>query len=149
MAYKGMGGRGRGDPGIGSFLKGVAGGITRIAGTVLPGPAGALARGASSLIRNTPPARIQQIPVTPVGGLRGLAQRAVPGGATGYQVNLGGRRRRKMNPGNTKALNRASRRIDSFVRVAKKALKHTNYTVVTKGSRRGKKDLGAGHSHVR
>lgn len=148
MAYKHLGGRGRGDPGIGSFLKGAVRGVARVAGTVLPGPAGALARGASSLLRSSP-ARPQQIPVMPAGGLRGMVQRAVPGGSTGLVVGGGHRKRRKMNPGNTKALTRASRRMDSFVRVAKKALKHTNYTVVTKGSRRGKKDLGAGHGHVR
>lgn len=49
-----------------------------------------------------------------------------------------GRRRRRRNNMNPKALRRASARIDGFVKEAKKALKHTNYKLVTKSSGRGK-----------
>lgn len=41
---------------------------------------------------------------------------------------------RRMNYGNVKALRRADRRIDGFVGVARKALKHTNYKVVSKSA---------------
>lgn len=51
-------------------------------------------------------------------------------------MRVGGRR---MNPMNSKALRRASRRIDGFVRTARKALKHTQYTIARRGAggRRG------------
>jgi hypothetical protein len=40
-----------------------------------------------------------------------------------------------MDPGNARALRRASRRIDRFVGVARSALKHTNYKIASKSSR--------------
>ena len=43
-------------------------------------------------------------------------------------------KRPTMDPGNVKALRRADRRLDRFVGIAKSALKHTHYKVVTKGS---------------
>lgn len=76
---------------------------------------------------------------------RALAQ-APPGGFPGAGGGRPGKRaaaagvlgakpkRKRMNFGNTKALTRASRRIDGFVKVAKRALKHTNYKLVTKQS---------------
>lgn len=47
------------------------------------------------------------------------------------------RKRRGMNPMNAKALKRADRRIDRFTKAVRGALKHTNYQLVRKGSRRG------------
>ena len=46
------------------------------------------------------------------------------------------RRRRRMNVTNDKALRRAIRRTQGFVKLAKKALKGTGYTVVSRGSTR-------------
>lgn len=43
-----------------------------------------------------------------------------------------GHRSRRMNYGNTKALNKAERRLKGFVKVARKALRHSGYTVVSK-----------------
>lgn len=124
-----------GDPGlfssIGSFVKGVAGGV---GGFLTGGPAGAIAGIAAS----TRSSNRQSIPVLPTPGLRGVAQRMVPGGATGYQVDpvtgMAKKKRRRMNYANGKALNRANRRVDGFVRMAKRSLKHTNYKIVSKSS---------------
>jgi hypothetical protein len=44
-----------------------------------------------------------------------------------------------MDAGNAKALMRASRRIDRFVGVAKRALKHTNYKIASKSSGKRRK----------
>jgi len=131
-----------GSGGLGSFLGGVArAGVGFLTG----GPVGAIASVASSF---APKSSGGGIPVLPVPGLRGAAQRAIPGGATGLMI--GRPRRRRMQYTNQKALTRANRRVDGFVKVVKKSLKHTNYQLVTKGTRRGaKRDLGAGHTHVR
>jgi len=56
------------------------------------------------------------------------------------------RRRRRINPGNTKALTRAVKRIDSFVTVAKKALLHTNYKLVTKQTSRSRSQAAKHHA---
>jgi len=45
-----------------------------------------------------------------------------------------GPRRRRINYGNTKALRRAVRRTDGFVRVARTALKNTGFKIVSKSS---------------
>ncbi len=65
-------------------------------------------------------------------GRRGGAARpaAVTIGADG----VARRRRRKMNMGNIKALKRAMRRQDGFVKIAKKALKGSNFEVVSRAS---------------
>lgn len=48
-------------------------------------------------------------------------------------------KRPTMDPGNTRALTRASRRIDRFVGIARRAMRHTNYKVVSKSAGRRKK----------
>lgn len=62
-------------------------------------------------------------------------------------------RRRRMNYANGKALTRANRRVDGFVRLARRSLKHTNYKIVSKsaGKRRPPtviKESGPGSVHV-
>lgn len=44
---------------------------------------------------------------------------------------------RKMNPGNVKALSRADTRMRRFVGIARSALRHTNYKVVSRSAGRG------------
>ncbi len=139
MAYFGGSQNLRGDPGFFGTLFGAAKGF------VTGGPTGAIAggirafRGQRAVARRAPvPTAASFIrPVGRVGGIRGFAQRAVPGGATGFQVDVGldGRpRRRRMNVGNAKALRRAIRRTDGFVRLARGALKNTGFKIVSKSS---------------
>lgn len=111
----------RGDPGFfdtfGRILKGGA--------RLLPGPFGAGARAlfppSGPSIRDfAPPSRAPRL-----GG-------RLPDRVTGF--NTGGRKRRRMNPANPKALRRAIRRTDSFVTLAKSALKNTGFKIVSKSA---------------
>jgi len=128
-------------PGIG----GVAGAIE---GVLYPGTQ------QPAIIRTptgTPPMRGMGGPLPtlePVPGIKGGLERLVPGGATGYEIVLPAKKRR-MNIANPKALRRAIRREQGFVKLAKRALKGTGHMVVTKGSRAPRRDLGRGHTHVR
>lgn len=75
MAYRTGLGRGRGDPGLGSILRKVGSGVARVAGAVLPGPAGALARVAQGALRGAPTVAAA---ATGVAAIRSIA---MPGGA--------------------------------------------------------------------
>jgi hypothetical protein len=69
------------------------------------------------------PPRPQTLPVLREPGVKGFVHRLVPGGSTGYEVQyggLGGRRHRRINPLNIKALRRAMRRAKSFERQARR-----------------------------
>jgi len=116
MAYFGGGSRSAGDPGFfGSFAKFA---LKKLV------PGGGIATGLL--------AKFQQ----PTGGI------AIPritgrGGRTPAAVGPNGelmKRRRRMNVGNTKALRRAIRRTDGFVRVARSALKNTGFKIVSKSA---------------
>lgn len=129
----------RGDPGLFGFLGGIAKGALGIAGRVLPGPVGAVARFAGGLItrRAAGPAGVTRFtgPMVNVGGPRGLAMPAFgPRGAGGGMP----RKRRRMNPGNVRALRRAMRRQDAFVKLARRALKGSKYRIATVGSSRSR-----------
>ena len=122
MAYFGGGSRSAGDPGFfGSLFKfGVK--------TFVPG--GATALGAIAKFQR--PTGGIAIPL--IGGRRrGAPQIAIPRfDVNGQPV----KRRRRLNVGNTKALRRAIRRTDGFVRLAKSALKNTGFKIVSKSSGR-------------
>ena len=92
----------------------------------------------------------------PAGGLKGVLQRALPGGASGFQSGPGGVpgmsgyhldkatgtrwvRNRSMNPGNARALRRAIRREQSFVALAKRALRGSGYTFKRTGAPKARK----------
>jgi hypothetical protein len=122
-----------GQGGLGSILKTVAKGAI---GFATGGPAGAFAAVAPSVLTGGGGARSLPAPVLPAPGLGGLVARAIPGGKTGLIVETGRRRYRRMNYTNVRALRRADRRIDGFVREARKALKHTNYALVSKSARK-------------
>lgn len=150
MSYFGQSSRFAGDPGFFGTLARVAG---RVGRGVLSGVTGGLSEAA---ITTFAPQR-QQIPTIPsfpvvkTPGIKGAVQRTLPGGATGFQVmGVPRRKRRRMNYTNLKALRRSNRRVDGFVREVKKSLKHTPFKLVSKHtSSRPRKDLGAGHTHVR
>jgi len=157
MSYFGGSGRMAGDPGFFGALKGAVGGL--FTGGV-SGAIGGAVRGFSSPQRQTQSSIVQRgqftQPVTRTPGIRGAIQRGIPGGATGFQVGTaqvagawptnkdGSPRRAKkdgtpwkrptMNPTNPKALMRAARRADSFVRVARRVLKNTGFKITSKSA---------------
>lgn len=138
MAYFGGSSGMVGDPGFFGSLFGVGKRLARGAagfatGGVVGGAAGILrgSRGFQPPVRRVPlvqPGRITRVP-----GVRGAAERFFPGGATGLQLE-GRPRTRRMNAGNAKALRRAVRRTDAFVRLSKSALKNTGFKIVSKSS---------------
>ena len=151
MSYFGGSIRGAGDPGFFGALKGAIGGL--ITGGPLGAAAGAI-RGFSG-----PPRQVQN--GAPLSGLQQRAQvrqlrrsgqtsltlgtfqqrqglipavKGFFGGPPVFGPMGGPRRRRRMNPTNPKALRRAIRRTDAFVKVAKSALQNTGFKVVSKSA---------------
>ena len=125
----------RGDPGLLSFLGKAAttalsivpgGGAVKTALSVGSKLLGGGKAKAAPQPRTLPPApRGTEIGMTPYG--------------TPYVKR---KKRRRMDYGNIKALRRADRRLDGFVGVARKALKHTNYKVVSRGAGKSRGSRG-------
>jgi hypothetical protein len=104
---------------------------------------GALKRTAAGILRKSAPAVVgatvgAAIPglvtggaappgFAPVPGVKGKIQRFLPGGQSGFY------KRRRMNPANPKALRRAIRRTDGFVKLARRTLKGTGFTIARRG----------------
>jgi len=140
--YRGdyMGGY-RGDPGL---FGGIFAGLKKAAGfaiDVLPGPVGVAARGIRRGItrRKQPPVQVvPYLPPPPVGRRMPLAPQVPSGGRQPVMLPDGTFKRayRRMNVANPKALRRAIRRQAGFVKLARKALRGTGYSIVSKGSRR-------------
>jgi hypothetical protein len=64
--------------------------------------------------------------------------RSTPGGSVVYhERGTVCVKNRRMNPGNVRALRHAIRRVDAFVAVARRGLRHTPYMVASRSSRRG------------
>ena len=117
----------------------ISGGISlakKISGALKPaakvGGAAATAITLAGAFPGTPPGGMMKRP-----GVKGTVQRILPGGESGYY------RRRRMNVANPKALRRAIRRTDGFIKLAKRTLKGTGYTVKRTGSPMAKKKVGA------
>jgi hypothetical protein len=119
--------------GLFSFLGKAVKTVARIGSAVLPGPAGAIAGLIGGGGRAPQVGAMGLIPTfgpnIPVPGVKGAIQRFLPGGASGYYS------RRRMNPMNVRALRRASRRLDSFAKTARKALRHSPFMLVSRASR--------------
>lgn len=133
----------RGDPGIlGSIGRFVSGGIS---GFVSGGPWGAV-RGATRGLTSRSSRPSATSIVMPGGSMRGIiGSRGKP---TAQAKMLGAKKKsRRMNVANPKALRRAIRREQGFVKLAKKALKGTGYRVVSASSQRKRvqvRESGAG-----
>ncbi len=141
-----------GDPFLGGLIKGigrVAGGVLGVAGGLLPGPIGGIARGLGTLLvpkRRPPPAL--QVLQQPRGGIPGFPVSAAPPRPAGKARMPGvAPRRRRMNPLNVKALRRSTRRLAGFQREAKKVEKQLRKIAPQRRSSR--RDLAPGHRHVR
>lgn len=113
---------------FGSIFKTITGAVS---GFATGGPAGAVSGIAKSLVKSGKP-NGRLVVETPVPGIRGAAQRLVPGGASGYTYATV-RRRKRMNVANPKALRKAIRRQAGFVKLARRALQGTGYTITTRG----------------
>lgn len=143
-----------GDPFLGGILKGA---LKIGKGFVTGGPLGAIGAGVGILTGGkrapAPPAvRLpMQMPVSMAPQQRFPTRPPRPGQMPGPPTPPGyGRKRRRMNPGNAKALRRAIRRQDAFVKLARGALKGSGYKIVSKGAGRStRRDLPPGHTHVR
>lgn len=132
MPYYGQGDY-YGQGGFGSFIGGLVRGAV---GLATGGPLGAIA--AVTRKKAVAPGTVMQAP-----GVIPAIQRIVPGGATGLKVAPGTvdpatgmvrPKRRRMNYANGRALTRANRRVDGFVKLARRSLKHTNYRIVSKSA---------------
>jgi hypothetical protein len=150
----------RGDPGILGFIGKAVGTIGRIGAELLPGPVGTVARKVTSALPRFGPAQpsappmivppaVAPMPALPRQTGTAMVPMAAAGGACqvrGYHPNKAYSyakgmppgsycvKNRKTNYGNVRALRRADRRIDGFVRIARSALKHTNYKVVSRSA---------------
>lgn len=138
-----------GDPFLGGLLKGAIG----IAGKILPGPIGMGARALSGVLGGGKP---RAMPRAPGGRLPASFAGAWGGGPfsgvgrMGEQVMAGAqpRRRRRMNPGNSKAARRAARRLEGWHRELKKVEKVIR-KIKGPAPRRARRDIPRGHTHVR
>ena len=132
---------------FGDIWGGIKGAVT---GFVSGGPLGAVGGAVSgfkasskssgrpidvAMIPSMAPATGYQIPtIEKTPGVTGVIERLLPGGKSGYQVT-GIRKKPRMNVANPRALRRAIRREQGFVKLARRALKGTGYTITTRGSR--------------
>ena len=126
--------------GLGSFLGKVARGAL---GFVTGGPIGAVSAVTGRGRQAAPPGLL--LPgVTPAIPLRGpdpTPRHTIPAARPVSIDPITGMvrpKRRRMNYANGKALGRANRRVDGFVRLAKRSLKHTNYKIVSKSAGRSR-----------
>ena len=124
MGYRVQYGRLKGDPFLGP-IGGFLGGVARTIGSFVPGPAGMVLKAAGTVLGPKPKPMPAQIgpPVlfpkqTTQIGPGGLVYKHTEYGArvTGGGPSLvsGGKRRRRMNPLNPRALRRAASRLNSF-----------------------------------
>lgn len=137
--------RHRGDP---FSIGGLLGGVAKFAGGILPGPAGMVLRAAGGLLGPKPkPAQIgppirEHTQVGPGGVIfKKTEYGAQLTGGGGTFLPSGGKRRRRMNPLNPRALRRAASRLNSFKTHVKSVSKALGQPVSfgkrsTSGSRR-------------
>jgi hypothetical protein len=143
----------------GDIFGSIFGGIKKVAGvvgSVVPGPVGAVAKlvagvGGSSHPAVTAPETTINLPRVSVGGVStpavgitlpslttgGVSAAAAPKGGT-VRLKKDGTpyKRRTMNVANARALRRAIRRESGFVKLARRALRGTGYTIKSRGATR-------------
>lgn len=133
---------------LGKVAKGVAGTALGIGKAALAAsPVGQAATAVSRAILPTGPAAPEQMPVIMPPQMQ-VPKSPIPVARTPYLglpvtgAGLYKPKRKRMNYGNTKALRRADRRIEGFVKVARSALRHTGYKVVSKSAGAGRGSRG-------
>lgn len=123
--------RGRGDPFLGGIVGAVVGGV-------------GLVKKAASVVKKLKGSKVARVAggAATVGALTMPGGIPLPGGRTMHPTKLlpggqpfieGPRKRRRMNVANAKALRRAIRRTDGFVKLARRTLKGTGFTVSRRG----------------
>ncbi len=147
-----------GDPGIFGTLGKILGTVGKVGAALLPGPIGIAARGVTGLLTGRAQPSLPRTPsFTPPVVLpgRGFVQLPVNGGGpvpfgmrgVGPSTQLG-KKRRRMDPMNVKALRRATRRLAAFDREKKKVEKQLR-AIAPRPARRSRRDEPPGHTHVR
>jgi len=129
----------RGDPGLfGNIFKGIKGAV---GGFIRGGPISAIGgavRGFTSRpspqVRNGGQRYPGGLPILQMPGIPGFGNQRAPVGFKGKKPYGMAPTRRRMNVTNAKALRRAIRRTDGFVKLARKALKGTGYTITRRGA---------------
>lgn len=130
----------QGDPGLFGAIGSVLKGAVKVGSSFIPGPVGGIVRAGVGTIFNRPapaPKRqsLSSMAISPPQISPKMEPFRQPLDAA-ERARLGlAKRRRRMNVTNDKALRRAVRRTDGFVKLAKRALRGTGYTVVSKSSR--------------
>lgn len=159
--------------GLFGFIGKAVGTVAKTVGGLVPGPAGAVARAVGGALAPSrpsapsialpamPPPSFPSVPAgtpgaSPVPGLSGMVQRALPGGASGYQGGAGGAppgyhwnkshsyaknlppgsflvRNRTTNSANPRALRRAIRRQSGFLALARRVLRGSGYSIKRSG----------------
>lgn len=130
---------GKGDPGLFGFLGKAVGTLARVGASAVPGPVGIAARGITSKLPSfgrTTPVQATMPRVTPPRITRAFTSSAPAPVTVNPVTGQVQRKRKRMNVANPKALRRAIRREQGFVKLARRALKGTSYSVVSKSSRR-------------
>lgn len=134
----------RGDPGLFGFLGKT---VKKVAGSLLGStPIGVGMRTISGLAGGPVRQNQGRQVVMPAPGLRGAMQRLVPGGASGLvdkegkpvRIRKDGKPYKKptMNVANARALRRSIRRQQGFIKLARRALRGTGYSIGRSGTRR-------------
>jgi hypothetical protein len=139
----------RGDPFLGGLLKtvgGVLGGVAKTVGGFVPGPAGMVLKAAGGVLAPqkpqagplpSPQSVVPQVVSQTQFGPAGVIYKKTEYGASVQSRNGAvGKRRRRMNPLNVKALRRAGSRLNSF-RTAVKGVAKAAGVPVTFGARKG------------
>lgn len=140
-----------GDPGLFGSIGKFLGGAAKFVGGVVPGPIGGIIGGVGGILA---PGKRRRIPgplITPSLPGAGIISprpfptargRAIPG------VAFPEPRRRRMDPGNTKALRRAVRRVSAWDR-QRKSVEKSLRKIAPPARRRARADIPPGHRHVR
>lgn len=141
----------RGDPGFFDFLKKGVRTIAGVAGQVLPGPFGVPGRIVSGALNG---GGMRMPGVQEIGARVGTYETKGVEGAVKIRKDGKPYKRPRMNVANPKALRRAIRREQGFVKLARRALKGTGYVVARRGASRARprvtvRESGPGSVSVR
>lgn len=129
-----------GDPFLGGLFKGIgkAVGFVGKAAGILPGGGGASKKAIQEAVEaglgKVAKSKVARGAAVGVGA--GLLGGVLAGRASRGAAGMGGRRYRRMNPGNVRALRRSMRRVNSFAKLARQTISFTHRVRMKKGRKR-------------